>query len=196
MKLLVLGDSLTAGYGMLKRIAWTAQVARNLGATVFNRGICGDTTAGMLARLYREISETQPEYVLIWGGSNDVFLCHDCSYAKGNIAAMVQQSVFYGVKPILITPLPVEQYSMKPQWEKLIDPQKAEGLIAQYVTWIFDYSESFQIPVIDCFHTFSAKIKNQNTSGLYLDGIHPNDHGHQIIAEQICNFFYSTGLEK
>lgn len=196
MKLLALGDSLTAGYGVLKRTAWTSQAAQALGAAVFNRGICGDTTAGMLARLYREISETQPEYVLIWGGSNDIFLCHDCSCAKGNIAAMVQQSVFYGVKPILITPLPVERYSMKTQWEKLIDLQKTEELIAQYVTWIFDYSESFQIPVIDCFHTFSTKIKDQDVSGLYLDGIHPNDQGHQIIAEQICNFFYSMGSEK
>jgi acyl-CoA thioesterase-1 len=72
LKLVCMGDSLTFGFKMTRKNSWPQIVGENLKIDVKNKGICGDTTAGMLSRFGREVVEEKPEYVLIMGGSNDL----------------------------------------------------------------------------------------------------------------------------
>ena len=55
MDLICLGDSLTFGLGVRRGRCWTALFAEESGWNVSNRGISGDTTSGMLARLHRDV---------------------------------------------------------------------------------------------------------------------------------------------
>ena len=56
MDLICLGDSLTFGLGVRRGRCWTALFAEESGWNVSNRGISGDTTSGMLARLHRDLA--------------------------------------------------------------------------------------------------------------------------------------------
>ena len=73
-KLICLGDSLTFGLRVPQSQTWP-RLVQETGVEVINLGICGDTTGGMLSRLQTVLREhgTTQAYVLIMGGSNDIF---------------------------------------------------------------------------------------------------------------------------
>ncbi len=75
VKLLVVGDSLTAGYGLPSEESFTAQLqaalkADGLNVTVVNAGVSGDTSAGGLARLDWLLAD-KPDFALVELGAND-----------------------------------------------------------------------------------------------------------------------------
>jgi acyl-CoA thioesterase I len=76
IRLLVLGDSLTAGYGLPKSQAFPARLEAALreagiGATVIDAGVSGDTTAGGLARIDWAIGNPPPDFAIVELGAND-----------------------------------------------------------------------------------------------------------------------------
>jgi acyl-CoA thioesterase-1 len=76
VRLLVLGDSLTAGYGLPKNQAFPARLQKALGeagirATVIDAGVSGDTSAGGLARLNWAIGDPPPDFAIVELGAND-----------------------------------------------------------------------------------------------------------------------------
>jgi acyl-CoA thioesterase-1 len=75
-RLLVLGDSLTAGYGLPAQFAFTTRLQAALtkaGATidVVNAGVSGDTSAGGLARIDWAIGDPPPQFAIVALGAND-----------------------------------------------------------------------------------------------------------------------------
>jgi len=74
--ILVLGDSLSAGYGMAAQQGWVSLLDERIqrefpGWTLANASISGDTSAGGAARIAREITRHQPAIVMIELGGND-----------------------------------------------------------------------------------------------------------------------------
>lgn len=76
VKILVLGDSISAAYGMSLEQGWVAQLAAHLKerdpeVQVVNASISGETTAGGLRRLPLLLQENQPSIVIVELGAND-----------------------------------------------------------------------------------------------------------------------------
>jgi acyl-CoA thioesterase-1 len=74
--ILVVGDSLSAEYGLQRGAGWVALLAARLGRerptdTVVNASISGDTTAGGLARLPALLRQHKPTLVVLELGGND-----------------------------------------------------------------------------------------------------------------------------
>ena len=95
--LLVVGDSLSAAYGMDVNSGWVALlgqrlVREKLDYQVVNASISGDTTANGLARLPRLLAEHKPEIVLIELGGNDGLRGLSLAQMKHNITAMVRKA--------------------------------------------------------------------------------------------------------
>ena len=93
LKILALGDSLTAGYGLEKGDAFPDQLEeslRSLGyeAKVINAGVSGDTTAGGLARLEWALFD-QPKIVIIELGANDAMRGLDPEQVFKNLDAII-----------------------------------------------------------------------------------------------------------
>ncbi len=93
LKILALGDSLTAGYGLEKGDAFPDQLEeslRSLGyeAKVINAGVSGDTTAGGLARLDWALFD-QPKIVIIELGANDAMRGLDPEQVFKNLDAII-----------------------------------------------------------------------------------------------------------
>ncbi|MDO8705925.1 MAG: arylesterase [Sulfuricaulis sp.] len=105
--LLVVGDSLSAAYGMDVNSGWVALLGQRLireklDYQVVNASISGDTTANGLARLPRLLAEHQPEIVLIELGGNDGLRGLSLAQMKHNITAMVKKAKSIHARVLLI----------------------------------------------------------------------------------------------
>ena len=104
---LVVGDSISAAFGMDTRQGWVALLEKRLaegGFTqqVVNASISGDTSAGGLARLPTLLAQHQPELVIIELGGNDGLRGQAPGQLQQNLAAMVDRSRAAGAKVLLL----------------------------------------------------------------------------------------------
>jgi len=104
---LVVGDSLSAEYGLKRGTGWVALLEQRLAqekiaATVVNASISGDTTAGGRSRLPALLSTHRPTHVLIELGANDALRGQPLRSTQDNLVAMVRASQAAGAKVLLI----------------------------------------------------------------------------------------------
>ncbi|MGB8274363.1 MAG: arylesterase [Alphaproteobacteria bacterium] len=105
MRIVALGDSLTAGYGLKAEDGFTARLqaalrAKGLPAEVVNAGVSGDTSAGGLARI-NSVVKTAPDVVIVELGSNDGLRGLDPDVTFGNLDALLARLDEAGVKTLL-----------------------------------------------------------------------------------------------
>lgn len=106
-KILVVGDSLSAEYGLARGTGWVALLDQKLKAekspaTVVNASISGDTTAGGRARLASLLKTHQPGVVVIELGSNDALRGLSLQMTEANLVAMTQAAQKAGAKVLLV----------------------------------------------------------------------------------------------
>lgn len=104
--IVILGDSLSAAYGMEVSQSWPSLLQQRLDEDghayrVFNSSIAGDTTQGGLARLPRLLEKQLPSIVLIELGGNDGLRGLPIDVTRANLASMIEQSRSIGAKVIL-----------------------------------------------------------------------------------------------
>lgn len=99
--LLVMGDSLSAAYGMPSEQGWVALLQQKLNAktkevglqvNVVNASLSGETTSGGLQRLAGLLTEHQPRYVIIELGANDALRGQNLNQTQRNLARMIELS--------------------------------------------------------------------------------------------------------
>lgn len=104
---LVMGDSLSAAYGIPASKGWVALVGNRLrtthpGWTVVNGSVSGETTAGGLARLPRQLQRVRPSVVVIELGANDGLRGLPLKQMRSNLDSMIRQSQAAGAKVLLV----------------------------------------------------------------------------------------------
>ena len=101
--LLVLGDSLSAGYGITQKNGWVALLRDDWGEShqVINGSISGDTTGGGLNRLPLLLETFRPDYVLLELGGNDGLRGQPINLMKRNLLAMIELCRQAGAEPVL-----------------------------------------------------------------------------------------------
>lgn len=101
--LLVLGDSLSAGYGIDPANGWVNLLQEDLSANykVVNGSISGDTTGGGLARLPLLLEKFQPDFVILELGGNDGLRGQPLKLMKKNLAAMIALCTDANAVPVL-----------------------------------------------------------------------------------------------
>ncbi len=92
---LVMGDSLSAGYGMAASQGWVALTGdrlatRNPGWRVVNASISGETSAGGASRIQAELKRTRPSVVVIALGANDGLRGLPLEQTRGNLDRMIR----------------------------------------------------------------------------------------------------------
>ena len=95
IKLLILGDSLSAGYGLLQAQSWVSLLQNiwldeNRKVEVINAAISGETSDGGLARLPRLLDQHAPTHVLIELGGNDGLQGHNVTKLQENLSKMIE----------------------------------------------------------------------------------------------------------
>ena len=101
--LLVLGDSLSAGYGVNQESGWVALLRDDLSDRhqVISGSISGDTTGGGLNRLPLLLEKFSPDYVLLELGGNDGLRGQPLSLMKRNLQTMIELCRQAGAEPVL-----------------------------------------------------------------------------------------------
>ncbi len=105
--LLVVGDSLSAGYQMPAKRSWPILMESVLkkeghAITVVNASISGDTTGNGLARLPKLLQQHNPDYVIIELGANDGLRGFPPSTIRNNLSQMITQIHTEGAKALLV----------------------------------------------------------------------------------------------
>lgn len=169
---------------------------RGSSLTVHNAGVPSNTTNSARDRLARDVLAHKPRVVVIQFGINDaavdvwkdppataprVALSQYEQNLRGLIAALREQKA----RPVLMTTNPTRWTSKlrdlygKPPYR----PEDADGfdapVLARYNEAVRRIAKDLAVPLVDVHDAFTAK----NPDKLLLDGMHPNDEGHRIVAE-------------
>jgi acyl-CoA thioesterase-1 len=107
VRLLVVGDSLSAEYGLARGTGWVALLQQRLTAdkravTVINASISGDTTSGGRSRLPALLKRHQPSHVVIELGGNDALRGLPMNMTQDNLLAMTKQAQAAGAQVLLL----------------------------------------------------------------------------------------------
>ncbi|KQV82666.1 GDSL family lipase [Massilia sp. Root351] len=104
---LVLGDSLSAEYGLARGAGWVSLLeqklqAQKIDARIVNASVSGETTSGGRTRLPALLSKHQPSIVVIELGANDGLRGLPVAAAEANLRAMVAQARGAGAQVLLV----------------------------------------------------------------------------------------------
>jgi len=187
MKTLVChGDSLTQSDELDRRAIWPSLVETRLKIKVVNSGIAGDTTAGMLSRFYPAVVLYQPDFVLIMGGTNDLWWDLDLKLIRANIFTMACQAEYHNIVPLVGLPLPMavekasrQDFAAPPGgYDHCVE--KLQALVRALTL----SAEENKIVLLDFYHPFCDKNGKAIESFFLEDGLHPNVAGHRLMAAE------------
>lgn len=169
-RLLVLGDSLTAGYDLPPDAAYPVQLeaalkAKGLAVPVINAGVSGDTTAAGLARLDWALAE-KPTHVLVALGANDMLRGLAPEQARQNIDAIVARVKQAGARVMLIG--------------MLAAPNLGADYGKRFNSIYPDLAAKHDVPLYPFFLEGVVADSKLNLG----DGMHPNREGVAIMVER------------
>ncbi len=106
-RVLILGDSLSASYGLKQEQGWVhlLQLAYNdkeIPVQLINASISGETTGGALRRLSAILTEHKPDYVLIELGGNDGLRGFPITTLQNNLIQLIEKTKDFGAIPALM----------------------------------------------------------------------------------------------
>ena len=180
--LLVIGDSLSAGYGIDLEDGWVSLLQNRLteqeyGYRVVNASISGDTTTGGVTRLPRALELHQPDIVLIELGGNDGLRGTPIHVVKDNLAAMIQAAQENGAEVVLAG------MQMPPNY----GADYAEDFADVYK----DLAAEYETALIDFFLAGVALDPNM----MQADNLHPNKKGQPLLLENAWAVLVTDVLE-
>lgn len=167
--ILVLGDSLTAGYGLDQSSAFparlqTALTQKGYQVQVINAGISGDTSAGGSARLEWSLSDN-PDLVIVQLGANDALRGLAVKETRGNLASIIRR---------------LQQRDIAVVLAGMLAPRNlGEDYYNSFDAIYPALAEEFDLPL---YPFFLAGVAGEPELNL-ADGIHPNSAGvDKIVA--------------
>lgn len=170
--LLVVGDSLSAGYGVTTDQRWVTLLAKRLQAKcpstqVINASVSGDTSGGGLSRLSPLLRQHRPEVVIIELGGNDGLRGINTRTMRGNLLGMVRAAQSEGARVLLLGVRLPSNYG----------PDFVNAFHQVY----YDVAETSSVPLVPFFLEGVAL----DPELMQADGIHPNDRAQPRLLENI-----------
>ena len=167
-KLLILGDSLSAAYGMQQQQGWPHLLQQQTEWQLINASISGETTAGGLARLPALLAQHQPDAVLIELGGNDGLRGFAIDTVKSNLSEIITLVQQHNAMPVLM------QIRIPPNY----GPRYGQQFSAIYPA----LAEKFEIRLWPFFMDNIAV----NSDLMLPDGIHPNAEAQPLITKFVA----------
>jgi acyl-CoA thioesterase-1 len=173
--ILVLGDSLSAEYGLKRGSGWVALLEQRLRqqgkpTAVINASISGDTTSGGLSRLTPLLTQHQPQLVVLELGGNDALRGLPLATTQDNLTAIVKACQAQGVKVLLLG------MQMPPNY----GPQYS----AQFAAVYSDVAKATKAALVPFFLKGVADVA-QSEQWFQSDRIHPVEAAHPILLNNV-----------
>ncbi len=178
--LLILGDSISAGYGMSKEKQWSEVLKEKLkekkiDLRIINASVSGETTGGGLVRTDKILKNNKPSYLLIELGGNDALRGYPPRKVKNNLLEIIKLAKTYGSKSIIM------QIRIPPNYGN-----RYRNEFESIYTEIAEETESLYMP-------FMLNNIALEKNLMMADGIHPTKEAQPLIAEEV--FKYLEDLE-
>tara|TARA_B100000427_G_scaffold129937_1_gene108078 strand:- start:1849 stop:2466 length:618 start_codon:yes stop_codon:yes gene_type:complete len=178
--LLILGDSISAGYGMSKEKQWSEVLKEKLkekkiDLRIINASVSGETTGGGLVRTDKILKNNKPSYLLIELGGNDALRGYPPRKVKNNLLEIIKLAKTYGSKSIIM------QIRIPPNYGN-----RYRNEFESIYTEIAKETESLYMP-------FMLNNIALEKNLMMADGIHPTKEAQPLIAQEI--FKYLEDLE-
>ena len=171
-KLLILGDSISAGYGLKESENWVQLLETSLNASsielkIINSSISGDTTIGGLSRIESDLKKHNPNFVLVELGGNDALRGYPIDRIKTNLLKIIDASLAAKANPIIM--------------QIRIPPNYGKNYVAAFESIYSEIAVEKNIPKM----SFLLEEVALDKSLMQLDGIHPNSRAQPLIAKQV-----------
>ena len=171
-KLLILGDSISAGYGLKESENWVQLLENSLKLSgielkIINSSISGDTTTGGLSRIESDLRKHNPNYVLVELGGNDALRGYPIDRIKTNLIKIIDASLAAEANPIIM--------------QIRIPPNYGKNYVAAFESVYSEIAVEKNIPKM----SFILEEVALDKSLMQLDGIHPNSKAQPLIAKQV-----------
>ena len=179
--LLILGDSISAGYGMSKEKQWSEVLKEKLNQEkislkVINASVSGETTGGGLVRSDKLLQNNMPSYLLIELGGNDALRGYPPQTVKNNLLEIINLGKTYGSKSIIM------QIRIPPNYGN-----RYRNEFESIYTEIAEETGSLYMP-------FMLNNIALEKNLMMADGIHPTEEAQPLIAEEIFNYLKDLGI--
>ena len=169
---LIVGDSISAGFGLDTRKGWVALLEQRLKQEGFddkvvNASISGDTSAGGLARLPAALATHKPDVVVIELGGNDGLRGQPPAQLQQNLASMIRQSRDSGAKVLLL--------GMQ------IPPNYGKRYVEAFAKVFGDVAQKEKVP----FVPFFLEGVGGHPELMQADGLHPAVGAQDKLLENV-----------
>lgn len=178
-RVLIVGDSISAEYGIKRGSGWVALLSQRLAkqriaASVINASISGDTTAGGRARLASLLKRHKPGLVVIELGANDALRGLPLNTTQANLTAMVNMSQASGAKVLLL--------GMQ------VPPNYGQRYTDEFAKVFTDTSTNMGVPLVPFFLSDVADAPDAPRL-FQSDRIHPNELAQPIMLDNMWPAF-------
>lgn len=167
-KLLILGDSISAGYGIKESENWVSLLQSEFDKEVleiFNSSVSGETTIGGLSRISTALDKFNPDFVLIELGGNDALRGYPPIRIKNNLKNIILKIKENDAIPLLM--------------QIRIPPNYGQKYVLAFEGVFKEISQEEEISLIP----FMLNNVALDKSLMQRDGIHPNVKAQPIIAK-------------
>lgn len=173
--ILVVGDSLSAEYGIARGAGWVALLQKRLelerrGARVINASISGDTTAGGRSRLGALLIQHKPTHVIIELGGNDALRGLPIASTRDNLLAMTKAAQGAGAQVLLV--------GMQ------VPPNYGKAYTDAFAGVFVEVSQSAQAALVPFL--LKGIADNPKADELFqADRIHPREAAHPLMLDNV-----------
>lgn len=170
--ILVVGDSLSAEYGLARGSGWVAVLETRMqadapGYRFQNASISGDTTSGGLSRLPQALAQYKPRVVILELGANDALRGLSLQMTRDNLTRMIQLSQQAGAQVVLV--------GMQ------IPPNYGKRYTEEFRNLFHDLARDHKTALVP----FLLEGMATDRSLFQADGIHPNEAAQPTLADNV-----------
>ncbi|MBK9238383.1 MAG: arylesterase [Rhodoferax sp.] len=173
--ILVVGDSLSAEYGLRRGSGWVALLeqrlhAEKIAARVVNASISGDTTSGGRSRLDALLAQHRPTHVVIELGANDAIRGLPLQMTRDNLTHMTQAAQQNGARVLLV--------GMQ------VPPNYGQDYARRFAEMFSEVAKGRQTALVPFFLKGIADSAD-STKWFQPDRIHPKEEAHPLMLNNV-----------
>ncbi len=171
-RVVFMGDSITDGWRLNEYFSDRDFV---------NRGISGQITGQMLARMKADVIDLKPAAMIVLAGTNDIARGISVGVIENNLAMIADLAKAHNITPIFASVLPVSDYHKgeNPAWE--MTKRRPPETIRTLNAWIQNFCRARNYVYSDYFSAVVDKAGFLRTDAAN-DGLHPNGTGYRLMA--------------
>ena len=169
---MVLGDSLSAAYGIARERGWVNLLAERLKREhpdyiVVNASISGDTTGGGRHRLRPLLDKHQPSVLVLELGANDGLRGMSVSQIRSNLAAIIQETQAFGARVLLV--------GMR------MPPNYGEMYTQSFEALFYELARNYRVALVP----FLLEDFAEKPELFQSDRIHPTEAAQPLMLERV-----------